>query len=237
MSEPAAIKIDKVDLDQQVTRFSNAINEYIRLAKATPRDAIAKQGGKFAYALAQGLRGIAPGKGSIRAQLLARLKAGQGVRVSNRVREKLYAKVGARTRLEDHVQVFGKGEGRTRRGRRNLQALAVEAEISRRESGRGFLSLSGRYPRVLKRRYDYAFSKYRISLSEAALVDEVEKGTAVTFRWDAAITRLSGEAAQGMARPKARQIAATALRDTVDDMQVYITRKLEEHRAKARLAA
>jgi len=223
-------------IQHNLREFSQRLITYVELSKLTPRDALAKQGGKFAYTSSQRLRGLAPSKGQIRTELLADLKAGYGVKVRPRVAAAIAAKYSARQDIASRRMQLGK-KGKTTvasKGKRlNLQALMVRAEINTRESGRGFLGVSSRYPRVLKG-FDYAFSKFRVRLSSDELLGDFNAAR-LQFEWGPKLSELSGSAGAGLTRPKANAAIALALRDTTADMAIYIARKHAENYRRAGL--
>jgi hypothetical protein len=210
--------------------LNRALARYIALSGKLPGEAIAKQGGKFAYTLSRRLRGLAPRKGSIRAERLSALARGEGVRIRPRIREALMRRLGAHSDVRTRQTRFMRGKksvATIRRGgkRLNLQALMVQRELNTREAGRGFLSVSARYPRELKisgaaeSRFGPVLSKAGVSLSADAHA---------RFTWNPSQSELSGQAGAGLSRPKARAIIALSLRDVTRDIRAYIERKVKE---------
>ena len=223
-------------VQHNLDRFNRALRDYARLGKKTPEETLAKQGGKLAYALNKRLKGLAPKKGSVRAERLAALKAGEGVRVRDTARRSVLGKYQARQNIATRAVVFGKkGVQSVRRkgGRRlNLMALMIQRELSIRESARAFLSVSARYPRVL-RKVSFSKTRFGVPLSDAGLSNS---GETLTFHWDGAKNALAANAATGMNRPRSRAMIAYALRDVTADIRLYINRKQGEIARKVGLA-
>jgi len=221
-------------IHQNLDQFAKRLRRYAELRKMTPADVLTKQGGKLGFALRQRLRGLAPEKGSIRAERLAALAKGEGVRVRASVRREVMEKRKARSRLSDKKVVFGKskkGVGSVKRkGRRvNLAAIMVQRELSVRESGRAFLSTTARYPRTLKRK-NIARSRYGPTLASAGLEQNDET---LRFTWDASRSTLAASGVKGINRTKARTMIALAIHDVTADIDVYINRKEREAGRKA----
>lgn len=219
-----------LELDQ----LNDAIRQYIRLSGKSAQEALKKQAAKLGYALKQELRGISPAKGSIRSEALARLESGGGIKVRPSVLRKIYQQYGARSLLSTQQVIFGK-RGKTttvRNGSRlNLWALAVKAEIGLRESARGFLGISASY-RGLTATLEaeaQAFSKYGPVLSKAGFKPLPDNaGGAIEFEWNQDTSQLSGSAAEGITKEKGDAAINRALRNTLEDIEVYLERKLQE---------
>jgi len=227
---------ETLDTDQQLDALNAKLAQYQVLSRKSWPEVLAKQGGKLGFSLAQHLRGLAPAKGKVRAEALARLKAGGGLHIRPSVERAITFKYGARSRLSDRKVIFGSAGVTTirKRGRRlNLRALMAEREISVRESGRGFVSVSARYPQTL-RKVDKAKSRYGPALSEAGVTANDEGGQA-KFTWDPSEGALAASATAGMSRPRARAVIALAMRDVSDDIGVYLSRKQAELQQKAGL--
>lgn len=231
--------------------LGSSIRRYQQLSGKQPEDVLLKQGGKLAFALMQNLRGLAPEKGAVREERLQALKSGEGVKVRPRVRNAIMRKYSAATELATGKMVMVKGgnllgsivEGRVNNrskfhsgkgfkyGRINLQALMVKAELNTRESGRGFLGVSARYPKILQRGQD-AVSRYGVALSTAALNST---GDELEFEWNSMKSELSGSAAKGITEPRGMAAVNAAIQQTIDDIEVYNNRKTQENLEKAGL--
>lgn len=229
----------KVSIESNLTQLNTAIQQYAILGRKTVEEALRKQAGKLGFMLRQELRGIAPAKGSIRAQALAVLAGGRwpsgkrGIQVRPGVLKKVYQAVGASSLLSTGQKVFGgkRLKASTLRGgkRVHLWALAVKAEIDRRESGRGFLGISARYFGLTSTVEGEvkALSKYGPVLSKVGFSLNQSLGT-IEFRWSDATSQLSGEAAEGISKAKGDAAVNRALVNTLEDIEVYIDRKLSE---------
>lgn len=228
----------KVSIESNLAELNKSIQQYAILSRKTVQEALRKQAAKLGFLLKEELRGIAPAKGSVRAQALAVLAGGRwpsgkrGIQVRPGVLKKVYQAKGAQSLLSTGKVVFGKGKRASKliRGKRlNLWAMAVKAEIDRRESGRGFLGISASY-RGLTGSLEAdakALSKYGPVLSTAGFKDIGPDSSLIEFRWGPDST-LSGEAAEGISKPKGDAAINRALVNTLEDIEVYIDRKLQE---------
>ena len=215
-------------IETNLEELNKSITEYARLSGKSIEESLQKQAAKLGFQLRQELRGIAPAKGSIRSQAEARLKAGLGIRVRPSVLRKVYQQKGARSLLSSGRTVFGKrGKGTTRAGA-NIYALAVKAEISLRESARGFLGVSASYRGLTStlEREAKATSKYGPVLSKAGFKANPHGGE-ITFEWGES-SGLSESAAEGLNKPRGEAAVSRALEGTLEDIEAYITRKLQE---------
>lgn len=230
-------------VQHNLDRLNRGLREYRNLSGKPDAEILEKQGGKLGFALRQRLKGLSPAKGATTRERLAALKSGEGVRVRDRVATAVMAKhnvhggfgryrIGRRRKIKG---VAGLHETElvgsiVRKGKRlNLQALMVQRELKTRESGRQFLSISARYPRVLKKQ-QYAKSAFGPILSSAGISND---GASMTFHWDPKRNQLQGSAAAGLSKPRARAVIALALRDTATDIAAYNSRKNAENARKA----
>jgi len=207
-----------------IDRLTSAVNQYVRLSGKTLQEALQKQGGKLAFNLRTGFRGLAPAKGSIRSTRLAALAAGGGI------------KVRASAWQWATEQVAGRQTTRRKRrsgGKRQLgkSALAVKRELSIRESGRGFVSVSARFPLTLGAS-QVARSKFGPVLS-SAIIESADRNAKLTLSWDPSRGHLAEGVAAALGNPRAETILADAVKATTADIQVYLNRKLGEHIDKA----
>ena len=217
-----------IEIRTNLQRLNAALRAYIRVGKKLPEEALAKQAGKLGFALSQQLRQIAPAKGSLRAEGLALLKEGRGVRVRPSVRRQVFEKQHVRFDLNRRREVFG-SKGNTfvrKKGKRlNLQALAVEAELNVRERGRGFLSMASNIPRFARGLGDVQSSVSRFGpiLGQAQLT-AIHKGAMARFVWGPqGIASLA--AATGLSIEKAQAAIGRAIDAVTEDIMVYVLEK------------
>lgn len=217
-----------VKIESNLAQLTQSLREYVVLSGKSIEEALKKQGAKLGYNLREELRRIAPPKGSIRAAMLARLKSHRGVKVRESVLRKVMQKRGARSVLSSGTVVFGKkGQGTTAKGA-NIWALAVQAEINLRESARGFLGVAARYGIRGELTNATAVSRFGPLLSKAGFQAEIQGG-AIEFKWGGGLGELSSSAAEGLTKFKGERAINRALQGTVEDIQVYIERKLQEN--------
>jgi hypothetical protein len=222
-----------ISIESNLAQVNKAIQDYALLSGKTVEEALKKQAVKLGFLLKQELRAIAPAKGSIRAQLLERLASGLGVKVSPQVLKKVYQSNRAKSSLSTRQTVFGKGKKSkasvVRGGSRlNLWSMAVKAEIARRESARGFLSVSARYQGLTATLEGQATaeSRYGPVLSTAGF-QVSPGGGSFEFQWGQS-SDLSESASEGLSKAKGDAAINRALVNTAEDIEVYIERKLEE---------
>lgn len=224
-------------IESELGLLNQAISRYQQLSGKTPEETMRKQGGKFALVLSQKLQTLKPEKGAIRAERMAALQSGWGVKVRESVREQVMAKYGARQEIDSRATVFGKRGVRSvmrKGGRRlNLQALMVQRELNLRESGRGFTAFSARFARLSevkpgsRKKWLDRYSRY---LASAGIAATNNSGT-LEFSWGGGGS--SDQAARSLQRPRAQAAIAAAIQDVRKDILKYVERKDRENAAKA----
>lgn len=233
-----------VTFHSNLNQFNAALGQYVRLTKLSTQEAVAKKSADFAFRLSRELATFKPGKGAIRAERLAALKSGQGIRIRPAVYDQIYKTKGIVQDIK--TKRFGFATRKRIRGskmsggkRLNVQALAVRREIALRESGRGFLSYSAKLKSVIQEFairddidvYRSILDKYRRFLSSVGFRTS-ENEARMTFQWGG--NKSSGEIAKTLQKPRQQLSIAKALNESRRDMLEYIVRKQRE--AKARLS-
>lgn len=231
------MRLNLPTIEAELSALQKKLRAYQELSGKTWEEVLSKQGGKLGFLLFQRLRGLAPAKGQVRAERLAALRHGEGIRVRQNARDwatnrTISTASSLRTRRGIQFRERTKAGGLKRNGRSWWQ-IAVAREIAIRESGRGFVAVSGRYPRTLGRE-QAAVSRYGPELSRAGLIVTGQKGRA-EFVWDPGTGHLAASAVHGLERPRGKAALALAVRDLSRDIDVYITRKTEERIGKAGL--
>lgn len=231
------MNIELPNVEAQLNALIAKLKQYQDLSGKTWEEVLTKQGGKLGFLLFQKLRAIAPAKGRVRAERLAALSHGEGIRVHQSARDYAMAHSTAtasslRTRRGVLFREKTKAGG-LKRNARSWWQIAVAREIALRESGRGFLGISAHYPRVLGREAT-AVSKYGPVLSRAGIIINGPRGKA-EFVWDPGTGQLASKAAEGVDRPRGRAAIALALRDLDEDIEVYVVRKQQERLAESGL--
>jgi len=251
-------KAPTLSAEIEVAQLNNALKRYRELSGKTPEEVLLKQGGNLTGFLRNRLRTLMPAKGQVRAQRLALLaqgvgrragsRRGLGVHVREKVRQAILTKYGvatdiatrkttliARGKLAGNRTNYLQGLAFAKEGglgiRRNLQQLMVERELNLREQGRGFLSISSRYPKQIGRQ-QFAKSKYGPFLSALGLN---ASGDTLTLQWDPSRSELQASATTGLSKPRASAAIALALRDTTTDVNRYVIEKLRKNAIAARL--
>ena len=223
--------------------FNATLKSYAELTGKTFAQSVAKKGADLGFELGSELRSIAPGKGAIRAEALGMLAAGRGIKI----RESVIRGTMRRGRVSQTISGRGYRFGKKQTGtlksggsRLNFFALAAKAEINLRESGRKFVGYSAGYAslrnelaardvsglgydfkKVITDRYNRFLSRVGFSVNPDS--------TQMVFRWGG--TKVSGEVAKAMQKPKAQKAIARAFDSVTRDMLEYIARKMAVHRA------
>jgi hypothetical protein len=225
-----------LSVSTEIMKLNQAVKRYQDLSGKNWEEALSKQGGKLAFSLSGGLKEIAPPKGLVRSERLAALKTGGGVKIRQRVRTAIFTKYGARSDIRTRRVIFGKKgvTSLTRNGgkRLNLQALMVQRELATRESGRGFLSVSARYPRTLGKQHT-AKSKFGQVLSSANL-KAANRNASLVFEWGAT-GALSQSAAQGLSKDRGQSVIARSLAAVTEDILIFVDRKVAEQTGRVGL--
>lgn len=225
-------------IQSNVREFSAAFREYIKVTSLTPADAVLKQAQEFSLALRGRLRQIAPIKGAVRAERLAALQAGEGVKVRQAVLRRLMERRGVSQRIKGRGYVMGKNLRTTAKvsGKRlNFTALAVRAELNLREQGRGFVAHSTNFRQLAKIRAErgtqrqQVLDRYRRFLSSVGVTVNPTNPRAV-FSWGG--NQSSGDVAKVLSQGRGQESVAGALADARNNMMVYVRRKLAENAAK-----
>lgn len=236
-------------VETNLAEFNATLGEYLRHTKLNARDAVLKKAGDFAFRVRKGLASFKPEKGAIRTERLAALQAGEGLRVSKTARD--YAtKWTVATRSSLKTRKVGGFVERTRSGKLKREGrawwkIAVDRELSLRESGRGYVGLAWRFSSIFSQlkaaggRFGDNWKAQdkvtdRLNRFLAGLgFDANSDGAQVTFSWG--YNRTSGEIAALLQRPREQRVISTALREARNDMLFYVWRKQDEAAAKLNL--
>jgi hypothetical protein len=235
--------------DTDLQAFNETLAEYLKHTRSNFRDAVVKKSSDFAFRVRKGLAPLKPEKGAIRTERLEALRAGEGIRLSGTAR-KYAQKFTIATRSSLKTRMAGGYMERARNGKlkrngRNWWQVAVDREISLRESGRGYLALSWRFTSLFsqlraaggrfgdehkQQQVDDRLRRFLAGLG----FDVTDDGAQVTFSWGG--NRTSGEIAALLKEPRQQAIISTALREARADMLTYIRRKQAEAAAKTNLS-
>lgn len=216
-----------------INDLNSVVRLYQQLSGLSSEDVLRKQGGKLGRQVYFNLRRIIPAKGSIRAEAIARLKAGKGINIRKSVDESVTAKF-AEPFKRGQAREEDKFWGESARGHMNwkfrLRQKKVQKELSLRESGRGVMSVSIRYPFVLAHDVK-SVSKYNQLLSKVGIVVNAQSQYA-QFLWPG-ISAQSKEVVEGLRRERVNREVRAAIFTTKDDILVYTRRKQAEIATKA----
>ena len=213
--------------------FNAALTRYAALSSKGAAEAVAKKGSDFGFRLSRKLLTLAPDKGSVRENRLAALASGGGLKIRDKIRQRVYAKLGVSQTMAGRKLRMGKKLSASKLvgGKRlNLQALLVRAELNARESGRGFSALSARYKSLSQQLAADRFGeqrrkiidRYSRFLSEVGFKRDRDSSN-LTFRWGG--NESSGKMAVALQKPRQQAAIADALNEARADMMDYIIRK------------
>lgn len=189
--------------------LNRILADYRDVRGATDWKVLTKKGGQLAREMYFQLRAIRPEKGSIRAKALELLSQGKGIKIRAKIRQAVL--------VAREAVLSGKAK---RRGTTNLGQMLVRREIATRESGRGFLAWSSRYPQTLPKEKE-AVSRYGARLSTARVTVGADLSSAYVF-WSGAGTDQAVSAAAGLEKPKALAAVSKAVAAVESDTAKYV---------------
>lgn len=224
-------------MSQTLEQFTATLARYAKVSKLTPQEVLAKQGYKFGFDLRAQLAKLKPAKGSVRESRLAAIKAGGGIKVREGAREfarkKTIATASDLRTKKDALFMERTKAGNVKRNGRSFWQIAIDRELSIRESGRGYLSLAGRM------RYS---DKAIIAGSTYRIVDRITRevgragmkisqdGATLVFDYS------NPNIVEGLNRQAAQVAVDLALKDTIADILKYVLpRELKAAQRKAGL--
>ena len=218
----------KLTVSVEAERLNRAFALYQQASSRTIGEMLAKQGKELSFKLGESLRAIAPAKGSIRSAQMARFHAGEGIRVSKWVKDRIKTKFNVFTSVKTRREY---GVVRLKKSTKvlfghDLWQKMVEAEINSRESGRGFLAQSAKFrgkDGTIRPGTQASFSKFGPVLAKAGLSVSARTGT-LRISWGGS-GALSVSAAQGLTTPKGQAAVAEALAATTANILVYVKAK------------
>lgn len=208
------------NIDFELQRLQRALWLYSKAAGMTMEDAIRKKAKQLGYALYVRFHGLMPAKGAVKEERLGALKGGEGVHVRPIIYQRIAQKYGALPLAAGVMKFRGKGgklRGSDKRGL-NLQALAVEAELNLRESGRGFLGQSSRF--TFDSQVAKAASRYGPTLAQLGF-SITGQGPSARLTWGG-YSQLSDDAVRAIGRARGQDAVAQAIGDVTRDMMPYL---------------
>lgn len=223
-----------VEINYNLDRLAIVAKQYAAASGKDEGEVIKRMAKKFSRNLYLGLRQLKPVKGSIRQTRIEKLKQGIGTHVRQAVYDDVAARYNALP-LAGGKMMFRNRKGRlvgsNSRGL-NLQALAVQRELSVRESGRGFAAHTTPNPSRASSDNDEVdvLSRYGFLLSELQLhaASQAETKYAL-FRYR---PRSNGgdyqSAVDALAPEQQLKVVNQAIKDATADTLEYIKRKQRE---------
>jgi len=223
-------------MSQTIDQFNATLGRYAQLSRLTPPEVLAKQGSKLSFALRAKLSKLKPEKGAVREARKAAMAAGAGIKVRPGAlafaKKKTMATASNLSTRKEGLFMERTKSGNLKRNGRSFWQIAVDRELSIRESGRGYLSLAGRMRYV---------DKALIMGSTFRIVDRIrrEVGRAgMTVSPDGATLKFDYDNPnifEGLSRTKGKEAIDSAVKETNADMLLYVNRKLAENARKAGL--
>lgn len=230
-----------ISVQTNIEAFNSAVAEYIDVSGKVPADAVVKHSKEFANRLRADLKRMMPAKGSIRSARMDKLKAGgpkSGVKVRDAVLARVLTQRGIAQDIKSRAYVFGKKGSKFKRigGKKlNWWQQAIRAELNVREKGRGYLSYSAAFSRLLNSfgqgqttDSGYVVNRYNRGVSKASFVNQPSE-TSNTFNWGN--TRASKGPAIVLNQPRGQAAISNALAGARANMMEYVNRKHSENAA------
>ena len=214
-----------ITIQENVSQLNQTFDRYWRASTRTREESVAKASKNFGMFLYRRLKIIAPEKGAITAQLGARLKSKQHVKVSEYARRLVLARFGVSQSIAGRGSVSNR-KVRGHSGPVNLWAEMTKQEIRLREGHRQFTSAAALFHGDFKSKTDS--KKKSSTLGTATPSHTGTDGSQVAFEWSNAVSRYSAMAASGMLTEKGRNAFEAAVKDTQKDMLNYIHKKQQE---------
>jgi hypothetical protein len=213
-----------VTFQTNLDRFNDALADYLAVTRLSTQEAVAKKSADFAFRLSTKMKSFSPGKGVIRAERLAALKSGEGVKIRPSAWERAYKTQGVSQDIKTRKFGFNR-RGKTYGSKRI-------------KSGRGFLGYATRLKSVIQKFaikddidvYRTLLDRYNRFLSSVGFKTDADKAE-MTFKWGG--NKSSGEIAVALQKPKQQTAIAQALDESRADMLEYILKR--QNRAKAPL--
>lgn len=197
-----------ITIEDNLADLNVALGEYLKHTSKSVDESMAKQGSKIAFEISKEMAAMKPGKGAIRAERLAALKAGEGVKVRKSIRN---WKPTRRKRADSSL---------------NIQALRVRKELNLRERGRGFMAFASRVNMGKVRRNAKVLKKGKPmgqQLAEAGLRFEKD-GASLRLVYGGSRSEFGGT----LNRPKFQRHINAALVAVTADILTYVDRKQRE---------
>ena len=235
-----------LQIESEIGKLNNQLRIYAEQSGKSAEQILRKQGPKLAFALGQKLAANAPGKGTIKSAMLARLKGRSGgVYVRPSVRLATSQKYGLRQETGSRRFVIGNrkrgASGTVASGgkRLNLQALAVRAELGLREKGSGYLGYAARVSKrslenLSANKFEKFFGRYGQQVQEAGLQFSTEGGM-LTLIFPGAKNSDGNSVADGMLKPNNQSAIASAISEVTADIARYVPSEMSNAAARAGL--
>ena len=245
-----------IEVTYNMDKLRESLVLYGKLTKLSEGEIVVKQAGKLAWNIYNGLRKLRPVKGSIRAERIAAMAAGGGIKI----RASVYKEIASKYNLSQSVATRGNSIVKPSRSKRvgrvvqagasieirgkkmNFQALAAQRELSIRETGIGFSAFSVprpstrsyaqavhdmEYNRLIDSRYGFLLSSYGVKVGD--------KGSVAELKWLGEKSQSYKSAVEGLSKPNQMAVLNEAIKETEADVMVYVNRKMNEVKEAARL--
>lgn len=196
-----------ITIEDNLADLNVALGEYLKHTKLSVDEAMVKQGTKIAFEISRQMSAMKPAKGAVRAERLAALKSGEGVRVRKSLRK-------------------WKPTRNSRKDRSlNIQALRVRRELNLREQGRGFMAYGTRINagKLRGKQRIEKLGRHKQQLAEAGLRFEPD-GTSFKLVYGGPQSEFGGT----LNRPRFRRHINAAIVEVTADILTYVDRKQRE---------
>jgi hypothetical protein len=214
-----------ISIQDNLTSLNTVLGQYQKLSGLSAKDVLSKQGGKLAWNMFNRLKAIMPAKKRPTADVMASIAAKRGVRIRPETREQVnranFLRSAGLIKRKEKLVKYASAKRTITFGQQ-----LVKREIGRRESGRGFLAISARYPRKLGVEHAATTKQgYRLSESSMLLGENTQR---LNITWLGSGGNLAKSAAEGVAKPKGVQAINAAIDETRKDILDYVQRKQME---------
>ena len=217
-------------MHKELNELNESLGKYARLSSKSIEQTLLKKGTDLGFAMFFQMRGVKPAKGSIRAERLAALKRGKGVKLRDGIKKRVIRAKGV-----NEEGTFGKRKSKFKTVRRagvsrrlNFQAFLVDKELSFRESSSGFLSYASKLQKIRTKirhlkpgqKHDHLGKLNQILTTVALGLSQKEGELKVRL-----VNPRAAGAGEGFLKPKNYPRILAAIKETRRDMEEYVARK------------
>ncbi len=205
-----------MNIQSNIADLNAVLPEYMRLSRLSAKDVLSKQGGKLAFNIKVVLLRLVRPKGEIRQMILERLRSGRMIHIRDKALEDVVLSRGR--------SIFTKTGKRSKsfKATQNIWRAVVTREISIRESGRGVIGQSAKYPISVDKDIN-VISRGGLEMSAGDL-KLGNTSQSVSFTWPG-INAVSKRIVKGLQSVRPKDAVNVAIKKTKDDILIYVRRK------------